>query len=50
MEMRSMDVEEARESKEEAQEEEDDGIPGFTLALLGLGTVMAVAIYYKKEQ
>ena len=51
MEMRSMDPEEARESKEEAQEEEeDDGIPGFTLALLGLGTVIAVAIYYKKEQ
>ncbi len=49
MQMESMEPEEARESKEEAQEEEDDGIPGFTLALFGLGAVVAVIIYYKKE-
>ena len=35
---------------EEEEEEPDDGIPGFTLALLVLGAVIAVAIYYKKEQ
>jgi len=46
--MESMDVEEARESMEEMQEEEK--IPGFTLALLTLGAVVAVAVYYKKKQ
>ncbi|MBS3789998.1 MAG: hypothetical protein KGY66_03685 [Candidatus Thermoplasmatota archaeon] len=53
MTMNSMEVDEARESKEEIQqedEEEEDGIPGFTLTLLGLGIVMAVVIYYKKER
>jgi len=30
--------------------EEEDPTPGFTLALLVLGAVIAVAIYYKKEQ
>ncbi len=31
-------------------EEEEPEIPGFTLALLVLGAVIAVAIYYRKEQ
>jgi len=30
-------------------EEEDDGIPGFTLALLALGVIVAGAIYWKKK-
>jgi len=52
MQMESMDVEDARESKEEAQEEDDDDddTPGFTLALLTLGAVVAVVVYYKKER
>ena len=35
---------------EEDPEEDPDDTPGFTLALLVLGAVIAVAIYYKKEQ
>lgn len=52
MQMESMDDEEAEENMEEAQEEDEDDedTPGFTLALLTLGAVVAVAVYYKKEQ
>jgi len=32
------------------EEEDEPGIPGFTLGLLVLGAIVAVAIYYKKEQ
>jgi len=31
-------------------EEEDPDVPGFTLAMLVLGAVVAVVVYYKKEQ
>ncbi len=35
---------------EEVEEEEEDGIPGFTTMLLVLASVIAVAIYYNKKE
>ena len=51
MEMRSMDVEEAREGKEEIQEEEDDEIPGFgVLTLLSaIGVIVIITWISKKD-
>ncbi|MFW6064923.1 MAG: Ig-like domain-containing protein [Candidatus Natronoplasma sp.] len=34
----------------EEEDEDDDGIPGFTMLLMVLAAVVAVAIYYNKEQ
>jgi len=35
---------------EDPEDPEEEDTPGFTLALLVLGAVVAIAIYYKKEQ
>ncbi|MEF8832478.1 MAG: hypothetical protein V5A66_03045 [Candidatus Thermoplasmatota archaeon] len=52
MQMESMDADEAQDSMDEMQgeAEENEESPGFTFGLLLLGTVIVVAIYYKKEQ
>jgi len=59
----TLDIEETHEFEDEGEYdvtlldqsvtvivEEEEDVPGFTLALLVLGAVVAVAIYYKKEQ